>query len=174
MDLTNENGNEETSSVRVRPGCTLKLYKDYYNIGLLDSLTTDNSFLSKYNDKVSSLSCTCQGMTKKISGWYCFNQYSTKSQFNLVCNSVAGKTLDILGLKLLKIRLVLILFHQHWIVKPFKLLETLQTAMLVYIYLPMKELQPNQTILFGKLLKGIGSSSILDQEKDGELVQRRV
>ena len=64
--------------------------------------------------------------------------------------------------------------HQSSIVKPFKLLETLLTAMLVYTYLPMKELQPNQTILFGKLLKGIGSSSILDQEKDGELVQRRV
>ena len=73
-----------------------------------------------------------------------------------------------------KVASVLILFHQHWIVKPFKLLEPLQTAMLVYTYLPMKELQPNQTILFGKLLKGIGSSSILDREKDGELVQRRV
>ena len=62
IDLTNENGNDQTSSVRVRPGCTLKLYKEYYNVGLLDSLTTDNSFLRSYDNEVSSLSCTCQGM----------------------------------------------------------------------------------------------------------------
>ena len=66
IDLTNENGNDQTSSVRVRPGCTLKLYKEYYNVGLLDSLTTDNSFLRSYDNEVSSLSCTCQGMIERV------------------------------------------------------------------------------------------------------------
>ena len=53
------NDNNVVSSVRVHPGCTLKLFNEHNNVGLLDSLTTDVSF---YNDQVSSLSCTCKGM----------------------------------------------------------------------------------------------------------------
>ena len=60
LGLTNEN--DQTSSVRVKPGCTLDLFRDYNNGVLLSSLTADVSFLSAYNDQVSSLSCTCQGM----------------------------------------------------------------------------------------------------------------
>ena len=60
FDLTGYE-NDEASSVRVNPGCTLKLYKDNNNVGLLYSLTADVLFLSAYNDQVSSLSCTCQG-----------------------------------------------------------------------------------------------------------------
>ena len=51
--------NEQTSSVRVKPGCVLNLYKNYNKVWLLDSLTADVSSLSAYNDKVSSLSCYC-------------------------------------------------------------------------------------------------------------------
>ena len=57
-----ENENDEISSVKVRPGCTLKLFRDPNNVGLLDSLTTDADFLSGYNDQVSSFSCTYTGM----------------------------------------------------------------------------------------------------------------
>ena len=60
-----ENENDEISSVKVRPGCTLKLFQDFNNVGLLDSLTSDFSFQradKPYNDQVSSLSCSCQGM----------------------------------------------------------------------------------------------------------------
>ena len=56
------NENNEVSSVRVHPGCTLKLFNEHKNVELLDSLTTDVWFLEDYNDQVSSLSCTCQGM----------------------------------------------------------------------------------------------------------------
>ena len=55
------NKNDQTSSARVKPGCTLNLFRDYENIVQLYSLTADNSFLSAYDDQVSSLSCTCQG-----------------------------------------------------------------------------------------------------------------
>ena len=61
LDLTG-NENNHASSVKVRPGCTLKLFKEHNIVGLLDSLTADVSFLEDYNDQVSSLSCTCQGM----------------------------------------------------------------------------------------------------------------
>ena len=61
LDLTG-NENNEVSSVRVYPGCTLKLFNEHNNVGLLDYLTADVSFLSGYNDQVSSLSCTCRGM----------------------------------------------------------------------------------------------------------------
>ena len=54
--------NDEASSARVKPGCTLNLFRDYNNVELLGSLTADVSALSAYNDQVSSLSCTCQGM----------------------------------------------------------------------------------------------------------------
>ena len=60
LDLTNEN--DQTSSVRVKPGCTLNLFRNYNNGELLGSLTADVSALSAYNDQVSSLSCTCQGI----------------------------------------------------------------------------------------------------------------
>ena len=56
------NENNHASSARVKPGCTLKLFQDYNNVGLLDSLIADVSYLSAYNDQVSSISCTCQGM----------------------------------------------------------------------------------------------------------------
>ena len=61
LNLTG-NKNNEVSSVRVHPGCTLKLFNEHNNVEFLDSLTADVSFLSAYNDQVSSLSCTCQGM----------------------------------------------------------------------------------------------------------------
>ena len=56
------NQNNDISSVNVHPGCTLKLFNEHNNVELLYSLTADGSFLSAYNDQVSSLSCTCQGM----------------------------------------------------------------------------------------------------------------
>ena len=69
------NDNDVVSSVRVYPGCTLKLFNEHDNVGLLDSFTTDVNFLGyparrrcgvgsgyRYNDQASSLSCTCQGM----------------------------------------------------------------------------------------------------------------
>ena len=59
------NKNDKTSSVRVKPGCTLKLFENSNNVGLLDTLTADASFLSDLipnsDNKVSSLSCTCKG-----------------------------------------------------------------------------------------------------------------
>ena len=80
LDLTG-NKNNEVSSVSVHPSCTLKLFNEHNNVGLLDSLTVDVRFLSAYNDQVSSLSCTCQGMifrtlktdSKKVTlNWHCF------------------------------------------------------------------------------------------------------
>ena len=62
LDLTG-NENNGASAVRVHPGCTLKLFNEYNNVGLLDTLTADVSALSSYNDQVSSLSCNCQGTT---------------------------------------------------------------------------------------------------------------
>jgi len=59
LELTNKN--DQTSSVRIKPGCTLKLFKHYNSPGLLDSLTAGVWFLSAYNDQVSRLSCTCRG-----------------------------------------------------------------------------------------------------------------
>ena len=53
--------NDQTSSVRVRPGCTLKLFKNFNYGWLLGSLTYDVSALTAYNDQVSSLTCTCTG-----------------------------------------------------------------------------------------------------------------
>ena len=61
LDLTG-NENNDASSVRIHPGYTLKLFNEHNNVELLYSLTADVSFLSAYNDQVSSLSCTCQGM----------------------------------------------------------------------------------------------------------------
>ena len=65
LDLTG-NENNQASSVRVRPSCTLTLFEDHDNVGLLDSLTADVSLLS-YDDQVSSVSCTCQGMRENMS-----------------------------------------------------------------------------------------------------------
>ena len=65
LDLTGDENNH-ASSVRVKPGCHLKLFKEHNDIGLLYSLAADDSFLSAYNDQVSSLSCTCQGNCKFI------------------------------------------------------------------------------------------------------------
>ena len=58
LNLTG-NENNEVSSVRVNPGCTLKLFDEHNNVGLLENHTADASFLSAYNDRVSSLSCSC-------------------------------------------------------------------------------------------------------------------
>ena len=64
LNLINEN--DQTSSVKVRPGCTLKLFEHINKEGLLVTLKTDVSALS-HNDKVSSLSCTClPGMKKSF------------------------------------------------------------------------------------------------------------
>ena len=64
LDLIGDDNNV-VSSVRVYPGCTLKLFKDQNNFGLLNSFNTDIDFLLAYNDQASSLSCTCQGMITK-------------------------------------------------------------------------------------------------------------
>ena len=60
------NKNDKTSSVRVKPGCTLKLFEHSNNVGLLGTFTSDVSFLSDLptnsDNTVSSLSCTCKGM----------------------------------------------------------------------------------------------------------------
>ena len=62
------NENNHASSARVRPGCTLKLFENYNNDVLLDTLTADVSLLSNgVNDEASSLSCTCQGMRENMS-----------------------------------------------------------------------------------------------------------
>ena len=61
----NNNENDKTSSVRVRPGCILSLFKHINKVELLYSLTTDVSLLG-HNDQVSSLSCACQGMKKSF------------------------------------------------------------------------------------------------------------
>ena len=63
LDLTG-NENNQLSSVRVRPGCTLHLFKNSNNDDTKKSLTSDdngfnNDFNHDYNDQVSSLSCTC-------------------------------------------------------------------------------------------------------------------
>ena len=59
LDLTG-NENDQLSSVRVRPGCTLHLFKNSNNDGSSMSLTSDdNGFNFSFNDQVSSLSCTC-------------------------------------------------------------------------------------------------------------------
>ena len=60
LDLTG-NENDQLSSVRVRPGCTLHLFKNSNNDGFLVSLTGDVSYheLHDSNDQVSSLSCNC-------------------------------------------------------------------------------------------------------------------
>ena len=56
----NLDGNEDDqlTSVRIRPGCTLDLFDNWNNDGFLGSLTSNVSLVN-YNDKVSSLSCTC-------------------------------------------------------------------------------------------------------------------
>ena len=53
--------NDEASSARVKPGCTLNLFENHNNQKFMESLTADASSLKK-NDKASSVSCTCQGM----------------------------------------------------------------------------------------------------------------
>ena len=60
LDLTG-NENNQLSSVRVRPGCTLHLFKNSNNDGSKKSLTSDDNGFNhaRYSDQVSSLSCTC-------------------------------------------------------------------------------------------------------------------
>ena len=59
LDLTG-NENNQLSSVRVRPGCTLHLFENSNNDGFKKSLTSDvHGFINSFNDGVSSLSCTC-------------------------------------------------------------------------------------------------------------------
>ena len=60
--------NNKISSIRVRHGCTIKLFNHHNYVELLDSLKNDKSDLKTYNDKVSSFSCACQGMMEKLSG----------------------------------------------------------------------------------------------------------
>ena len=60
LDLTG-NEEDELTSVRVKPGCTLNLFENHNNQKFMESLTADASSLKK-NDKASSVSCTCQGM----------------------------------------------------------------------------------------------------------------
>ena len=91
LDLKNEN--DQTSSVRVKPGCTLNLFKNHNNDELLDSLTADVSALGKhstYNDQVSSLSCTCQGMISTPTHLELYPKYmllTLKAHWRLVSKS---------------------------------------------------------------------------------------
>ena len=59
-EMSSEN-NDETSSVKVDEGCTLTLFKDYRQEGLLGTHTEDSTSLGDYNDQVSSYTCDCQG-----------------------------------------------------------------------------------------------------------------
>ena len=63
LDLT-KHRNNDISSFRVNAGCTLRLFDYYKNIWLLGTWTNDVSSLQANNDKVSSLSCTCQGIVE--------------------------------------------------------------------------------------------------------------
>ena len=67
LDLTG-NENNDVTSVRVNPGCQLKLFDDHNNFGLLDSFVANDDFCNEntnnaecrdINDRASSLSCTC-------------------------------------------------------------------------------------------------------------------
>ena len=67
LDLTG-NENNDVTSVRVNPGCQLKLFDHHNNFELLDSFVanidfsnenTNNAECSGFNDRASSLSCTC-------------------------------------------------------------------------------------------------------------------
>ena len=60
--------NDKASSVKVTKGCTLKLYQNANKGNLLYNLSNDDEFLSEYNDRVTSLSCTC-----------------SKGKFQLIC-----------------------------------------------------------------------------------------
>lgn len=53
--------NDELSSVKVKNGCTLRLYKNHGKDELMDIVTKHKSFLNNYNDQISSLSCYCKG-----------------------------------------------------------------------------------------------------------------
>ena len=57
LDLTG-NENDQLTSVKVRPSCTLDLFKNSNNDWFLVSLTSDLIHVDA-NDQVSSLSCTC-------------------------------------------------------------------------------------------------------------------
>ena len=55
--------NNKISSIRVQHGCIIELFNHHNSVELLDTLPSphDKTDLKTYNDKVSSLSCTCQG-----------------------------------------------------------------------------------------------------------------
>jgi hypothetical protein len=55
------NWNDKVSSVKITQGCILYLFEHLGKVGLLSSVTEDKTFLGEHNDKVSSVSCTCQG-----------------------------------------------------------------------------------------------------------------
>ena len=63
------NENDALSSLKVLPGCTLKVFADHNNEGLLKTFTNfhnDDDIVDDFgpytfDDQVSSLSCTCQG-----------------------------------------------------------------------------------------------------------------
>ena len=50
---------DDVSSIKINSGCELKLYQHINVDGYLDTLTTDDTFISAYNDQVSSARCTC-------------------------------------------------------------------------------------------------------------------
>ena len=54
--------NDELSAVKVKDGCTLKLYRHYGKKELVYIATKHNSFLKNDNDMISSLSCHCKGI----------------------------------------------------------------------------------------------------------------
>ena len=55
------NWENSVSSVKITQGCTLKLFENYNEDVLLDTIIEDNTFLEEHNDKASSVSCSCQG-----------------------------------------------------------------------------------------------------------------
>ena len=52
--------NNKVSSVKVSDGCTLDLFKYYKKSVLLDTVVKNGNLFKGYNDKVSSVTCTCQ------------------------------------------------------------------------------------------------------------------
>ena len=55
-----KNWNDKVSSVKVSDGCTLDLFKHYKKSVLLDTVVKNGNLFKGYNDKVSSVTCTCQ------------------------------------------------------------------------------------------------------------------
>ena len=61
-----KNWNNKVSSVKVSDGCTLDLFKHHKKSVLLDIVVENGNLFKGYNDKVTSVSCTCQSKFYKM------------------------------------------------------------------------------------------------------------